>query len=84
MFEGLTAIHSDYKITAINQTARRLLNLSQPEPTPSANGSAALSRRRSFYDAPQTNKKDEIVTFNQQSDCQPDGGILNNEPLRAG
>lgn len=34
VFEGLIAIDSNYKtITAINQTARRLLNLSQPEPT---------------------------------------------------
>ncbi len=33
VFEGLIAIDSGYKITAINQTARRLLNLSQPETT---------------------------------------------------
>ena len=31
VFEGLIAIDSHYRITAINQTARRLLNLSQPE-----------------------------------------------------
>ncbi len=32
VFEGLIAIDSDHRITAINQTARRMLNLSQPEP----------------------------------------------------
>lgn len=31
VFEGLIAIDSHHRITAINQTARRLLNLSQPE-----------------------------------------------------
>ena len=66
VFEGLIAIDSDYKITAINQTARRLLNLSQPEPTLIGKRiSSVISQEVFFYDAPQTNKKDEIVTFNQ-------------------
>ncbi|MDM4209653.1 citrate sensor histidine kinase CitA [Klebsiella spallanzanii] len=66
VFEGLIAIDSHYKITAINQTARRLLNLSQPETILIGKSiSSVISQETFFYDAPQTNKKDEIVTFNQ-------------------
>ncbi|HDZ3099520.1 TPA: sensor histidine kinase [Klebsiella pneumoniae] len=82
VFEGLIAIDSDYKITAINQTARRLLNLSQPEPTLIGKRiSSVISQEVFFYDAPQTNKKDEIVTFNQIKviACRM-AVILNNEP----
>ncbi|UMX90279.1 hypothetical protein MJ579_04655 [Klebsiella pneumoniae] len=65
-FEGLIAfIDLIAQITAINQTARRLLNLSQPNRRLSANGSAALSRRRSSTTATDQHQKDEIVTFNQ-------------------
>lgn len=53
VFEGLIAIDSDYKITAINQTARRLLNLSQPEPTLIGKRiSSVISQEVFFYDAP--------------------------------
>ena len=66
VFEGLIAIDSHYRITAINQTARRLLNLSQPETFLIGKSiSSVISQEAFFYDAPQTNKKDEIVTFNQ-------------------
>ena len=66
VFEGLIAIDSHYRITAINQTARRLLNLSQPETILIGKSiSSVISQETFFYDAPQTNKKDEIVTFNQ-------------------
>ena len=66
VFEGLIAIDSHYRITAINQTARRLLNLSQPETILIGKSiSSVISQEAFFYDAPQTNKKDEIVTFNQ-------------------
>lgn len=66
VFEGLIAIDSHYKITAINQTARRLLNLSQPETILIGKSiSSVISQETFFYDAPQENKKDEIVTFNQ-------------------
>ena len=80
--EGLIAIDSDYKITAINQTARRLLNLSQPEPTLIGKRiSSVISQEVFFYDAPQTNKKDEIVTFNQiKVIASRMAVILNNEP----
>ena len=82
VFEGLIAIDSRYKITAINQTARRLLNLSQPEPTLIGKGiSSVISQEAFFYDAPQTNKKDEIVTFNQiKVIASRMAVILNNEP----
>ncbi|HDY7162922.1 sensor histidine kinase [Klebsiella pneumoniae] len=82
VFEGLIAIDSDYKITAINQTARRLLNLSQPEPTLIGKRiSSVISQEVFFYDAPQTNKKDEIVTFNQiKVIAGRMAVILNNEP----
>ncbi|ENR5212208.1 citrate sensor histidine kinase CitA [Klebsiella pneumoniae] len=82
VFEGLIAIDSDYKITAINQIARRLLNLSQPEPTLIGKRiSSVISQEVFFYDAPQTNKKDEIVTFNQiKVIASRMAVILNNEP----
>ncbi|HCK7367763.1 TPA: sensor histidine kinase [Klebsiella pneumoniae] len=82
VFEGLIAIDSDYKITAINQTARRLLNLSQPETTLIGKGiNSVISQEAFFYDAPQTNKKDEIVTFNQiKVIASRMAVILNNEP----
>ncbi|PJR48560.1 histidine kinase [Klebsiella sp. H-Nf2] len=82
VFEGLIAIDSGYKITAINQTARRLLNLSQPEPTLIGKGiNSVISQETFFYDAPQANKKDEIVTFNQiKVIASRMAVILNNEP----
>ncbi|HDG1058109.1 citrate sensor histidine kinase CitA [Klebsiella pneumoniae] len=82
VFEGLIAIDSSYKITAINQTARRLLNLSQPETTLIGKGiNSVISQEAFFYDAPQTNKKDEIVTFNQiKVIASRMAVILNNEP----
>ena len=82
VFEGLIAIDSDYKITAINQTARRLLNLSQPETTLIGKGiNNVISQETFFYDAPQANKKDEIVTFNQiKVIASRMAVILNNEP----
>ncbi|SBJ27136.1 signal transduction histidine kinase regulating citrate/malate metabolism [Klebsiella pneumoniae] len=82
VFEGLIAIDSGYKITAINQTARRLLNLSQPETTLIGKGiNSVISQEAFFYDAPQTNKKDEIVTFNQiKVIASRMAVILNNEP----
>ncbi|MGS8075925.1 citrate sensor histidine kinase CitA [Klebsiella pneumoniae] len=82
VFEGLIAIDSSYKITAINQTARRLLNLSQPETTLIGKRiSSVISQEVFFYDAPQTNKKDEIVTFNQiKVIASRMAVILNNEP----
>lgn len=82
VFEGLIAIDSGYKITAINQTARRLLNLSQPETTLIGKGiNSVISQEVFFYDAPQTNKKDEIVTFNQiKVIASRMAVILNNEP----
>ncbi|HCF7790115.1 TPA: sensor histidine kinase [Klebsiella variicola subsp. variicola] len=82
VFEGLIAIDSSYKITAINQTARRLLNLSQPETTLIGKGiNSVISQETFFYDAPQANKKDEIVTFNQiKVIASRMAVILNNEP----
>ncbi|HBX2062430.1 TPA: sensor histidine kinase [Klebsiella variicola] len=82
VFEGLIAIDSGYKITAINQTARRLLNLSQPETTLIGKGiNKVISQETFFYDAPQANKKDEIVTFNQiKVIASRMAVILNNEP----
>ena len=57
-----------------NQTARRLLNLSQPEPTLIGKRiSSVISQEVFFYDAPQTNKKDEIVSRDWSSDvCSSD------------
>ncbi|PZZ90774.1 citrate sensor histidine kinase CitA [Klebsiella variicola] len=82
VFKGLIAIDSGYKITAINQTARRLLNLSQPETTLIGKGiNNVISQETFFYDAPQANKKDEIVTFNQiKVIASRMAVILNNEP----
>ncbi len=82
VFEGLIAIDSNYKITAINQTARRLLNLSQPEPTLIGKGiSSVISQEAFFYDAPHENKKDAIVTFNQiKVIASRMAVILNNAP----
>ncbi|HDN5915245.1 TPA: sodium ion-translocating decarboxylase subunit beta [Salmonella enterica subsp. enterica serovar Bareilly] len=87
VFEGLIAIDSHHRITAINQTARRLLNLSQPESE--LIGYAihhVVLPEAFFYDAPQKNKKDEIVTFNQMKviasrmaviiDNQPQGWVI--------
>lgn len=66
VFEGLIAIDSDHRITAINQTARRMLNLSQPEPMLIGNAiNQVVTPEDFFYSSPQENKKDEIVTFNQ-------------------
>lgn len=65
VFEGLIAIDSDYQITAINQTARQMLNLSYPEHRLIGKKIAdVVSADGFFYGKPQTNKKDEIVTFN--------------------
>ena len=82
VFEGLIAIDSHYRITAINQTARRLLNLSQPETILIGKSiSSVISQEAFFYDAPQTNKKDEIVTFNQIKVIASRMAVtLNNEP----
>ncbi|EHJ4140231.1 sensor histidine kinase [Escherichia fergusonii] len=66
VFEGLIAIDSQHQITAINQTARQMLN--QPYPEQYLIGkkiSDVVSPDTFFYDKPQNNKKDEIVTFNQ-------------------
>ncbi len=78
VFEGLIAIDSGYKITAINQTARRLLNLSQPETTLIGKGiNSVISQEAFFYDAPQTNKKRrDRYLQSDQSDRQPDDGDL--------
>lgn len=66
VFEGLIAIDSDYRITAINHTARRLLNLSQPEQSLIGKIiNQVVTPETFFYTLPQENKKDEIVTFNQ-------------------
>lgn len=57
VFEGLIAIDSHHRITAINQTARRLLNLSQPESE--LIGYAihhVVLPEAFFYDAPQKQK----------------------------
>ncbi|MEN0613272.1 citrate sensor histidine kinase CitA [Klebsiella indica] len=82
VFEGLIAIDSHYNITAINQTARRLLNLSQAETSLIGKCiSSVISQENFFYDAPQTNKKDEIVTFNQIKVIASRMAVtLNNEP----
>ncbi|EPO4107965.1 sensor histidine kinase [Enterobacter cloacae] len=66
VFEGLIAIDSHSKITAINQTARRLLSLSQPESELIGKEiHHVIAQQAFFYDSPDKNKKDEIVTFNQ-------------------
>ena len=82
VFEGLIAIDSNYKITAINQTARRLLNLSQPEPVLIGKKiSSVIAQEAFFYDAPHENKKDAIVTFNQiKVIASRMAVILNNAP----
>lgn len=65
VFEGLIAIDSFHRITAINQTARRMLNLSQPEAELIGQAiDSVVTPETFFYDAQQKNKKDEIVTFN--------------------
>ncbi|MGB7800258.1 citrate sensor histidine kinase CitA [Buttiauxella sp.] len=64
VFEGLIAINSDYRITAINQTARRMLNLVQPEQNLIGKIiSQVVSPDNFFYHQPEKNKKDEIVVF---------------------
>lgn len=66
VFEGLIAIDSSWRITAINQTARRWLNLVQPENLLIGKSiSDVVSPGAFFYDRPEVNKKDEIVIFNQ-------------------
>ncbi|WP_368528381.1 citrate sensor histidine kinase CitA [Enterobacter cloacae] len=65
VFEGLIAIDSHSRITAINQTARRLLSLSQPESELIGKEiHHVIAQQAFFYDSPDKNKKDEIVTFN--------------------
>ena len=73
VFEGLIAIDSDYKITAINQTARRLLNLSQPERRWQTDQQRYLAGGLLLRCA----RQDEIVTFSGASRMAV---ILNNEP----
>jgi two-component system cit operon sensor histidine kinase CitA len=82
VFEGLIAIDSQYRITAINQTARRMLNLSQPEAELIGNAIAyVVSPEAFFYDMTQKNKKDEIVTFNETKVIASRMAvILNNQP----
>lgn len=82
VFEGLIAIDSHYKITAINQTARRLLNLSQPETALTGKAiSSIILQEAFFYDLPQENKRDEIVTFNQINVIASRMAVtLNSEP----
>lgn len=82
VFEGLIAIDSHHRITAINQTARRMLNLSQPESELIGNAINSVVRPEAFfYDAPQKNKKDEIVTFNNiKVIASRMAVILNNQP----
>lgn len=82
VFEGLIAIDSCYQITAINQTARQMLNLSYPEHRLIGKKIAdVVSPEGFFYDKPQTNKKDEIVTFNNiKVIASRMAVILNEEP----
>ncbi|EKS6649026.1 sensor histidine kinase [Enterobacter hormaechei] len=82
VFEGLIAIDSHYCITAINQTARRMLNLSQPEVELIGHPIASVvSPEAFFYDATQENKKDEIVIFNETKViANRMAVILNNQP----
>ncbi|MGL5698314.1 MAG: citrate sensor histidine kinase CitA [Kluyvera sp.] len=66
VFEGLIAIDSSRRITAINQTARRWLNLMQPENSLIGKPiTDVVSTGTFFHDHPEENKKDEIVIFNQ-------------------
>lgn len=66
VFEGLIAIDSSRRITAINQTARRWLNLTQPEHALIGKSiTDVVAPDLFFYDCPEKNKKDEIVIFNQ-------------------
>lgn len=77
VFEGLIAIDSDYKITAINQTARRLLNLSQPEPTLIGKRiSSVISQEVFFTMRHRPIKRRDRYLQSDQSDRQPDGGDL--------
>ncbi len=65
VFEGLLAIDSRYKISAINQAARQLLQLKQTEAILIGKTiSQVVSPAIFFYSCPGENKKDEIVTFN--------------------
>ena len=82
VFEGLIAIDSFQKITAINQTARRMLNLSQPESELIGEAiSSVVAPETFFYDAQNKNKKDEIVTFNGiKVIANRMAVILNNQP----
>ncbi|WP_058912374.1 ATP-binding protein [Entomohabitans teleogrylli] len=66
VFEGLIAIDSRHRITAINQTARRLLNLSQPEQALIGESIDSVVQPASFFHShSEANKKDEIAVFNQ-------------------
>ncbi|GJL34282.1 sensor kinase [Enterobacter hormaechei] len=82
VFEGLIAIDSFQKITAINQTARRMLSLSQPESELIGEAiSSVVAPETFFYDAQNKNKKDEIVTFNGiKVIASRMAVILNNQP----
>lgn len=82
VFEGLIAIDSSHRITAINQTARRMLNLSLPENLLIGKSiNEVVSPESFFYDRSQTNKKDEIVTFNKVNVIASRMAvILDNEP----
>lgn len=87
VFEGLIAIDSSHRITAINQTARRMLNLSLPEAELIGQAiDGVVTPETFFYDVQQKNKKDEIVTFNDVKviasrmavilDSQPQGWVI--------
>ncbi|CAH6636569.1 Histidine kinase [Pseudocitrobacter vendiensis] len=82
VFEGLIAIDSGWRITAINQTARRWLNLVQPEHLLIGKSiSDVVSPNAFFYDRPEVNKKDEIVIFNHiKMIASRMALILNDEP----
>jgi len=79
VFEGLIAIDSFQKITAINQTARRMLSLSQPESELIGEAiSSVVAPETFFYDA---QNKNEIVTFNGiKVIASRMAVILNNQP----
>lgn len=49
VFEGLIAIDSQHRITAINQTARRMLNLSLPESELIGNAINSVVRPEAFF-----------------------------------
>ena len=82
VFEGLIAIDSQYCITAINQTARRMLNLSQLEIELIGKAIHHVVQPKSFfYHMPEENKKDEIVSFNHiKVIASRMAVILNNQP----